>query len=417
MVCISVRKVYGIGAVLLGLLLLSVFILVIPCNLEAAGNIMVVPSITIEDGYDSNIGFTRSDEEDDYYTDIDAGFVLNYDTGLLRLNGNANVALTRFAEEEQRDYERYTLGLNGNYQLFERSNLSFDLSYVDDITLRSELQETGLVYVRSERQQCRAGAGFSHQVSERSILGLNYAFTKTEYEWIGNIDNEQDAITLYYRRTLSNQRDSFTVQPSYSQTSSLASDVDNYGLSFGWTHAFSETSNLNILLGGQYNEITSRLTQPQIVYNPTLDPPFMVIYNEVNRTEETWNFTADFNLQKRGEKYSATIGYNHGLSYTSLGEPTEIDRIYLNGLFTLSERLGVGFAGSLYFNQSESEFYNVDSRYYQLISYISYQLTTNGSFRIEYSYANDKDDTLTGDSEADRHRVFISLNFGFPRRL
>ncbi|HHI02342.1 MAG TPA: hypothetical protein ENL22_02330 [candidate division Zixibacteria bacterium] len=417
MIYTTIKKICNTSSLLLCLFMLPVSTLAVPTHSLAAGNTMIQPSIQIQDGYDSNIGFTRANETEDYYTDISAGLALNYETELLQLRGAANAAVVRYARENQNDYERYMLDLSGGYQLVERTRLNFGLSYVDDITLRSELEETGLFYIRSVQQKYSASAGFTRQLSEVSTLGFNYNYTKTEYGWAGNTDNNAQQIVLSYARSLSNQRDSVKVQPSYSRTSSRASDVDTYGLSFGWNHAFSEMSKMNILIGEEYSKITSSLAQPLIVYNPTLDPPWAVIYNAVNRIEEKWNFVADINLEKTGERYSTVIGYNHDLSYSSLGEPTQREKFYLQGTLTLSERLKAGLSGNLYFNQSESESYKVDTRYYQLTTYLSYQLTRNGSFRVEYSYANDKDNTLSGDNVAERQTVLISLNFGFSKGL
>ncbi|MBW1710125.1 MAG: outer membrane beta-barrel protein [Deltaproteobacteria bacterium] len=391
--------------------------LVLPYTSRAAGNIMILPSIQIKDGYDSNINFSKTDEEEDFYTIVGASFALDYAAALLNLSVGANLDVVRYAEEEQKDYESYGLGFNGNYQIFERSQLNFNLSFDDDITLRSELEETGLVYIRSERQRYSAGGGFSHQVSELSRLGVSYTYTKTEYDWEGNVDYTSDAIAFEYIRTLSNQRDTITITPNYYRTKSIVNEVDNYGLSFNWGHAFSETFNLNIKVGGRYTKTQASLTQPLIVFDPTLDPPFRVIYTQEEKSDSNWGVVADLSVEKIGERYSTALGYNHDLSYSSLGQPTERDKIYFSGSLMLSERLTVGLSGSLYFNNSESESYDLDSRYYEMTSYLSYQLTKNGSFRIEYTYANDKDFTLTGDDQADRHNVLISLTFGFPKEL
>jgi len=388
--------------------LLSLCVLTLPQNSEAAGNVMITPSIQIQDGYDSNISFTKIDEERDFYTVISPAFVMDYGTELLTLNAEADLDLVRYAQEKQRNSDQWRLGLNGNYMIFERSQASFALSYINDITLRSELEETGLGYIRSGRERYLASGGFSNQMSERSEMGFNYTHTKTEYEWSGNVDYDTDAITCEYVRQLANQRDSITIQPSYSRTDSRANKVDTYSLSLGWSHAFSETAGLSMTLGGRHTTIRSRLVQPQIIDDPTQSPPYQVIYTEVDQSEKKWGAVADLSLKKKGERSSAAIGYNHDISYTSLGEPIERDKISISGSLMITERTRVGLSGSLYFNRSESETYEVDSRYYQVRSFISYQITKNGSLQIEYSYADSTDFTLTGDNEAIRHRVLGS---------
>lgn len=395
--------------------LLSLCVLTLPQNSEAAGNVMITPSIQIQDGYDSNISFTKIDEERDFYTVISPAFVMDYASELLKFSSKANMDMVRYTNEKQRNYDRWQLAFNGDYKLLERSQASFALSYVNDTTLQSELEETGLVYIRSDRQRYLASGGFSHQMSERSNIGFNYTHTKTEYEWTGNVDYDTDGLTFHYVRQLANQRDSITIQPSYSKTDSRANKVDTYSLSLGWSHAFSETAGLSMSLGGRHTTIRSRLVQPQIIDDPTQSPPYQVIYNEVDQSEKKWGAIADLSLKKKGERYSAAIGYNHDISYTSLGEPIERDKIYLNISFMITERTKTGFSGSLYFNRSESESYEVDSRYYQVRSFLSYQITRNGSLQIEYNYADSTDFILTGDNEAIRHRVLVSLSFGFPK--
>ena len=360
-----------------------------------AQDITLVPSLDIRGEYNDNVLFERTNEIDDYLATISPALTLEYATELLNLESKIGVDFLRYVDQTDLNTENQRYEFNGGYRFTERWALSGDFSYIKDTTLESELEETGLVNVRQDRHRYNAGGGLSYQVSELSDMSINHIHTKTDYDFVGNVDYDRDVITLSYNRHLKSERDIFTVQPSYFNSDSEVSEVDNYGLSLGWSHSFSETLQLRAFLGGRYTELSSK---------------------EEEQTDRNWGGTADISLKKTGEVSSTLIGYTRDLGTSAFGGPIEVDRIYCDLRRRVTRRLAVGFRGNLYFTRSVGTFDDENSRYSEVIPFLNYQITENHTLQLAYSYSLEEDRNLSEDRESERNRVWIALNFGFPRR-
>lgn len=377
---------------------LAVVIISWPGTGLTAGNTTITPSIQVQGEANDNVYFSRTDAKDDFISLYQPSLRLDYSTPSFTLGGSALWNVYRYATEKEQNSEQWQLSLNGQYS-GERSRITFSASRVDDETLVSELDETGLVTTPSERRRDSESVGFSYSLSERSNLGLNYTHSETSYSLSNNVDNDSDGLSLNFTRQLANQRDSITGRFNYTLTDSEIRRMDNYSLSLGWSRSFSQVYSLSASLGGRNTQMESKLD------------------GEASRDEETRGTTIDISLRKTGDNHSASLGYNRDIGISSTAEPIERDRISLQGSLMLSTRFTIGFSGSLSYTKSESDLDEIDSKYYQIAPYISYLITENGSLRIEYNYSNSLDFTLNDDREAERQRIVFSLNFGFPKQL
>ena len=361
-----------------------------------AQDITLMPTLDIGGEYNDNATFTRTNKIDDFITTISPALTFDYATELLNLESTIAVDFLRYADERDLNTENQKYAFNGDYRITERWRVLGNFSYIEDTTLESELEETGFVNVRQDRKRYNAGGGMSYQVSELSDIGVNYAYMKTDYDFKGNVDYDSDAITLSYDRQLGNQLDVFTAQPYWLRLDSRINKADSYGLSFGWSHRFSETLSLKAFLGGRYTKIEPK---------------------DGRQSDETWGVVTDINLRKTGETTSASISYSRNIYNSAEGEPIEVNRFYCDVRRMVIGRLGVRFSGNLYFTKAEGKFSAEDRTYFELIPSLYYKLTESHSLQLAYSYSQEYDKTLTKDREAERNRVWISLNFRFPRKL
>ena len=91
-----------------------------------------------------------------------------------------------------------------------------------------------------------------------------------------------------------------------------ASKVDNYSLSFGLLHPFSETLTLTAFAGARYTKTEYSF----VYYGPWVGITCRIghIPHQYDEKDSNWAGVADINLEKTGEIYSAAIGYNQDLS-------------------------------------------------------------------------------------------------------
>lgn len=367
------------------------FLSVLPATI--AQDVNFVPSITFKEEYNDNVAFTAIDERDDFIATIGPALKLDYATELLDLQSNIALDILRYIDETDLNTENQHYDLNIDYKLTQRYTLFGTFSYIKDTTLESELEETGLLNVRAERERNKAEVGFSRLLSELSDIEVNYAYTGTDYGWAKNVDYDSQAITFFYNRKLNRRLDVLTVQPYFLRIDSEVNEVDNFGLSLGWSHPFSETSDLTTLLGVRYTEIV-----------------------EGNEKDSDWGGVLDVKLQTTGQASSAAIGYSHNIGYSALGEPIERDVIYCSAKRMLTARLGTRFLGRLYLIKSQGQYEGEDGRYFMVSPLLFYKITKKNYLEFGYSYSNSYDNTRLNNREYDRNRIWVSIHFRFPEK-
>jgi len=377
-----------------------------------AQDITLLPSIEVAGEYDDNVYYTRKFTESDCFGRISPEFKLDYTTELIDLETRVAFDILRYLDETDLDRENQYYEIEGKYQFMEKLSVSGHGSYIKDTTLESEIEESGLAdNPRQDRRRYIGGMGFLYKLSEVWDAGFNYNYTNTHYEWERNVDYDVNSISFSFNHNLDNQLDIFTIQPYYTNMDSEASEVNNYGLSFGWLHPFSETLNLTATLGARYTK--SDYSYVYNVFDPVTGIP---IPTPVDEEESNWAGVASIDLEKTGEIYSAAIGYNQDLGYSSYGEPLQRYKIFLNADRKITKRFRVKFTGNLYFTKSEGDVNDRDDRYYNLTPSLNYKITENYSLRLAYSFSEYYQKELENNRDKDRNRVWLALRFKFPKK-
>jgi hypothetical protein len=370
------------------------------------------PAINIKGEYDDNISFDNTDKIDDYLATISPSVSLKYASERLTVNSRLAADILRYTDETDLDDEYLRCNLDSKYLLTEKLSLTGQGSYTKDTTLESELEETGLVNFREDRRRYTLGGGLSYRLSEVNNWQLEYSFGKTNYDGYQNIDYDFQSVSYTFQHRLANMRDVIIIQPYYYYYDSDVSQVDNYGLSLGFEHPFNETLNLSMFAGVRYTE--SSYDQPQLGLVEIA--PGIFAFVPVTQTEDdnNWGGVADVSLKKTAERWTAELGYNRDLSYGSSGESIERDRFRFSGGYDISSRWRARLSTSLSYSQSDSDFSDEDSRYFNLTPSISYKLTEQHSLVLAYSYTEVYDKTLSSNRHYDRNRIWTAINLRFP---
>ena len=297
--------------------------------------------------------------------------------------------------DQNRINQRY--GLEGSYRLTERWSVSANGRYVKDSVQDSQLDETGSVERGlSDRERLNVGAGLDYAISERTNIGADYDFQKTDYERSGSVDTTVNTVRVYYQRRLKNQKDIIRIFPQLTYGYSDDYDAYNSSLNVRWEHPFSETLDTSILAG---------------VRNTHVD------YDDDRDDTTNWGGVADMWLRKRGELTTGRIGFNNDLRTRENGEIINVSRLYTDVDHRLSRRFGVGFRGSIYYsNLIEDSPESDDDRWYFDVSPSAfYRLTENHILRLLYSYNYQKLLDEDEDDTVDRQRIWLQLTFNFPK--
>jgi len=368
-------------------------IIVLSCysSYSIAAEYNLIPSLGVSGEYNDNAAFDRDNEREDFLTTISPSLEFSAATSKGNISTKIAADFLRYVDETDLNTENLYAGLDAGYQITERFGISGNASYIEDTTLESELLETGLINARSDRKRYNAGVGSSYKISMTTDAKIDYDYSKTEYDDPLNEDYDYNQIKGSFNYRLDNQLDVMTLQPYYFKRESDVSKADNYGISLGWTRLFTETHSLKMFLGSRYTDL-----------------------REEGESDTSWGWVADVNLMKKGENFSGDAGYSRNLHNNVSGELIEVDRIYCHMKRKIIGRLGVGFSGNLYFTRYERET-DGDTRYFEVIPSLNYQLTEKHNLQLAYSYAEDDDDQAQG-GQANRSRIWIVFNFNFPQK-
>ncbi|MBN2232984.1 MAG: outer membrane beta-barrel protein [Deltaproteobacteria bacterium] len=398
---------------ILPLLLLPLLLLSAP-RPAAAADFTWKPQLTARTEYDDNVTFSSEEHLEDIGLRLIPELDLKWAGERWRIATRADVNIYQYLDETDLNTVHQYYKVDGSWQARERLELHADADYRFDDTLEAELLETGLVNRREDRERTTFGGGFTWQATETWQAGGDYTFSKTMYDGEENTDYDTHSLVFTASRPLFEGRDRLFIQPYYTFFDADISEVDNYGLIVGWSHAFNPRWSCSLAGGVRYTSSdyeTWRLELVQV--GPDLYYP---VYRRAWETDNNWGGVADISTRYIGERWSLELGYNRDISFGSSGETIERDQVTVSFTRRITERLHGSFRATVSASQSDSNFSSEDSTYLSLAPKLSYRLTENHSLDLGYEFAQATEDyDYTSADTYDRSRVWLSLVFRFPQ--
>ncbi len=368
-----------------------------------AEQVNLVPSVDLTGGYDDNVLFRHDQQESDYVATGRPGFTLDYKSELFNIRSRGYMEIFRYLDNSSLNRENYHALFDGGVKLTERWNLQGNFSFINDTTLESQLEETGIVTERTDRKRYNAGGDLSYRLTMVSNIGVSLNHQSTRYDSDRYEDYDYESVKLSYDYRFHNGLDVLTVMPYYDYWESDITTVDNVGLYLGLSHTFNETLSLEVFVGPRYTSTERKYS-------------IWFIDKEIEESDSSWGGTGNIQLKKDWLSTSATIGYSHDLTYSSSigrdAEPITVDRFFFNASHRLTTRLRAGLSGSFYLSESESEFFDEDRRYITMRPSVEYDLTRNYSLRLIYVYSREEDRNT--DQDTDRNQIWLAFTGRFP---
>lgn len=374
--------------------LLLLLVLLAPSIGFAQPDWQFIPSLSVSEEYDSNVYSTSSSTED-YVTkigtnlnatyngpdvEIKGGYLLNFNSyasqseaNVFTHGGNINIGLSRW-------FQKVSIGRGGGgLTVTERFNFTPDLT--DSNIEGDTLGNYGIKTVRSDIFRNSAGFNISLPVTQPLSLNTSYSNTLTDYSsplYKDNITN-----TLGLGAGYSHKKDTFYSNISISSTRAEQEDSNNYSLTFGVKHPFSQYTSLDANAG-------ISLVAPESGKNETA-------------------MQGSVGLTKRMEWHTFATGYSRSLNSTSgiSGTPVIADVYYLNlsNIHTqyLSSGIGANYSTNRSIKGSE-----VDTQSYNINGNLNYTIRKWLSCSFSMSHFNQTSQIATI-SEMKRNQITLSL--------
>lgn len=162
----------------------------------------VEPSISLREEYNDNIRFTASSHPSVWQSRLSPSVKMSSRTEVSEVSGFAQVSINRYSGDplvEDRNDPFFSLLASLKS---ERDTWSMNASYKQDSTAESERMATGVVQVRTQRSLLSLNPSWTHTLTERALLKLDYNFQDVKYGAHINLNdytNQQVGGTLQYQ--------------------------------------------------------------------------------------------------------------------------------------------------------------------------------------------------------------------------
>lgn len=353
------------------------------------------PSISMRGEYSDNIRLTTAPHQSVWGASLQPRLTGRYATDTTELSGTGGLNLRRYSRESELNATDVLLNLRGA-QRYLTGRVGLGVDYVRDSTLVSELEETGLVLTRKQRDRFNLRPDWTWQITRRTALSLGYQYTDVSYEDVGQaglVDYHSHTFSSALRHDLS-PRDqvSGTLAHQQYRPSGTARDVDVTTLLAGYSHLFSATLRGSASIG--LADINSR-------GSPAGD-------TRSNRV--LGSLTLENQLQ--AGQIAARLGREVGP--TGLGGIVEIDRAAIEWFDRFTQTLSFRIAGATYRTRFLDQQQVGGSKYYQVEPRLTWQATRD--WALEAGYRHQWRKRESDPMSADANTVYVSAIYNWPRR-
>lgn len=355
----------------------------------------LTPTAELRQNYTDNFNLTDFDALDVWSTQISGGLKSNYQsdrwvvgTDLRYLheqfwgddnNGNSNTSLNRDDAE---------VSLASTYNISQYWQFDLNGSYRRDQPRSSQIDteafQTEQVFDRITRLTGTINPGLTWHITERTELGIIYEFIDVSYSDVENLQTQTvfpqsgaeilntSGQTDFFRHvgalTLTHQLaepTSIIASAGYNRTvnDEQRTENDQYILSVGIDHSFSDTFSAAVTAGGIWlnsdsPEVLESELAVDVAGNPVIDDDTGIQQTIAGRSADRTDsdselgYLVNLALRKKFEYSEFTGSYSHNFNPTSTGGILEEDRVTLNLRHDWTE----------YFSSTANLFGSVNSR-------------------------------------------------------
>lgn len=383
-----------------------------------ARELYVEPSSRLRAEFDDNIQLLTDNHSDAY------GFIASMSANSGMRTGQFNIALKsgvdiyQYWGQKNLDRENFNIGLLTDYRFNEKNKFGFNLDYISDTSLTSELLTTGFLggstrqNAQIGRERINVAPSWSYFLSDLQILKAGYAHEEVTYEKSNNSflnSYRTDSGELSYTHQWSPELQYFvSLGAMRYELQDFYTIIDNYSANLGFDYKYSETLSFNVMVGG-------RDTESEFGPTPGLTPQQQVLLNAnqsgITSTSSLGSLFA-LGMKKQFEVDNLTLNYTRNTSPTAGGVLLQADSFNANLEHQFTEQLKLMLSGSANFNSSTSSAntsYNRD--YYTVESRLGWMLAKQLNLVGGYRYRTQQYDTSSVSASSNTFFVYFDYQW------
>ncbi len=230
---------------------------IITASATQAAEWSIEPSISLSSRYDDNIRLSSTNEIDATEIAMKPSSAFSWQTERSTITGIADFTIRRFSEDGL-DTNDSSFKFNASHGLSEMTHAGISATWIKDTTLDSELDETGILFDRTERKSLTISPRLDHRVNEKWIARFSASASDVKY---------QNEVRSDYKTLSSNGTLEWEYTPKtaiFGQLSFTRQEYDNDSyksdnrqLTLGTSHEFSERLTLDAYFGARRTETTT----------------------------------------------------------------------------------------------------------------------------------------------------------------
>jgi predicted porin len=391
-------------------------IVLLSCPSLVWGNeFRVVPSISVKEEYNDNIFFTANDINRDFVTTISPSLEMVNNTE--KLETNLLARLDRFDYADNREISATDQMYNGKFRYHATPlfNISAEAGYVRDSQPGRDIQTSGIILSTVPRNRYNASLSADYQFSEKTAMGMSYAFGRDDYGSMRYVDDVSHNVNAGLVHDLGQyfQRVKGRVNLGYSNYVFSDSRIDSVMGTVGFSRDFSEAG--SILIDGGIRHTWSEISTYQLW--PVFLPPFFYYERvKVKQNNDGWGWVGNVSMNYKGELGNASLTYNRDVTPASgLNGAVERNAFMLSTRYRMTYEFSILFSAGYYTNKSDAGQFStqvIDERTIRVNPGVRYEFSKN--IAVESSYDYTAVDYLESNTSANRNLLSIRLYIQHP---
>lgn len=360
------------------------------------------PSISVKGEYNSNLTLSRLPGEVwGHWVSPSVRFAGS--TERLEVSGKAAGDFVNYYGDQDRSLTNVSFPVTAKYAR-EDDMFSLDSAFTRDNTLRTELQQTGVVLGFTQRNQWSTNPSWRRSLTDRFSVQLGYQYANTSYEdgrqfGLFDYDVHGGNVGLSYKLT---ERDSAQLTGSYSRVDLPVSGLQIVTPSalLSMTHAVSEATTFTVSGGPKWVE-------------QTLTSGSMALSDH----RLIWSFGSS--VRTKWMDGQAGLEANRDVNVSGLGILVRTDRLGASISKELTETVTMSLAGQVFFVETvpvrSAGLQATKTRFISATPAATWRLNDWWSLEASYTYADRRTDVSNGTDASGGHSTFLKLTYVIPK--
>ena len=392
----SFSAIRGI-VVILGLVILS--------PSAQGADFKLIPSLSAREEYNDNISFNIINPEQDYITTIGVGLDAKERTEILDLTVSGQVSPFFYNDHDHLNDTDMDVHGNVSYTAGPRFSLKANGAYRIDNRPGRDLESSGLIFDNNERVRSKAGGGVNFTLSETDNVSLAYLYEQDSWQeksvlhedFIGN------AATLTYAHNISRwvTASEITFNLGYGDYVYETTETQSTFGTVGFRRMLNELFSISIHAGVRYSDST-----------------FDVISGDQTETknETSKNAIGGAGMDYQGERTVFSLDLSKDLR-TANGRQgaANLTRAMLDIGYRPYDKALISVTAKYFRNKADADEYSTqetDERTLHIRPTVSWEFIDHFTLEAGYNYTHYDD--KRGDSQAERHVVYLQLIYVYP---